>query len=412
MNLFKQYGGLRKEIYILFLGKIVTNMGSMIWPVLTLILNQKLGMNATQVALITIVSGAAVIPATMIGGKLADKYNKKTCIVICDIVSICFFIICGFLPLTLYSIALLIFGSCFQRMEEPMYQALVADMTSTKDRERAYSLSYLGANLGLVASPTIAGLLFVNYLWLSFIISGLAIAVSTVLIFFFMEDITPVKEEAPDTIYQEADEDANVLDILKANKLILVYIVISALYFGAYGQYGYLMSIDISRIHGETGAMIYGSVASLNCIVVVLFTPLFTNWFKRFYLTTKNLMGECLLLIGYVIFLVFLGSIPFYYVAMVLFTFGEILSTLAMGPYMSNRIPASHRGRINGVMNVVQNVIYAGVMYLVGNLYDNMGNVVAWEFIFGILIVTIVASIGLKFWDKKVYSELAEYKTA
>ena len=44
MNIFSQYKGLRKENYILFIGRIVTNLGSMVWPVLTLILNQKMGL--------------------------------------------------------------------------------------------------------------------------------------------------------------------------------------------------------------------------------------------------------------------------------------------------------------------------------------------------------------------------------
>jgi hypothetical protein len=32
MKLLNQYRGLRREIYVLFFGRIVTNLGSMIWP--------------------------------------------------------------------------------------------------------------------------------------------------------------------------------------------------------------------------------------------------------------------------------------------------------------------------------------------------------------------------------------------
>lgn len=49
-GLLSQYRGLRKELYILFIGRIMTNMGSMIWPMFTLILNRKLGLNATVIA--------------------------------------------------------------------------------------------------------------------------------------------------------------------------------------------------------------------------------------------------------------------------------------------------------------------------------------------------------------------------
>ena len=78
MNIFTQYRGLRKENYILFLGRIVTNLGSMIWPVLTMILNQKMGMDATMVAIVTVVSSIILLPAGLLGGKLADKYKKES----------------------------------------------------------------------------------------------------------------------------------------------------------------------------------------------------------------------------------------------------------------------------------------------------------------------------------------------
>ena len=37
MHFFSQYRGLRRENYVLFFGRIVTNMGSMVWPMLTMI---------------------------------------------------------------------------------------------------------------------------------------------------------------------------------------------------------------------------------------------------------------------------------------------------------------------------------------------------------------------------------------
>ena len=33
-SMFGQYGGLRRELYVLFWGKAATNMGAMIWPML------------------------------------------------------------------------------------------------------------------------------------------------------------------------------------------------------------------------------------------------------------------------------------------------------------------------------------------------------------------------------------------
>ena len=77
MHFFSQYRGLRRENYVLFFGRIVTNMGSMVWPMLTMILNQKLGMSAGNIAILTAVFGILMMPATLFGGKLPAP-NEET----------------------------------------------------------------------------------------------------------------------------------------------------------------------------------------------------------------------------------------------------------------------------------------------------------------------------------------------
>ncbi|MBQ7700330.1 MAG: MFS transporter [Clostridia bacterium] len=412
MKLLNQYRGLRREIYILFFGRIVTNLGSMIWPVMTMILNQKLSFSASQISYFFIGSSILMLPANLIGGKLADRFNKKKVIVICDCVSIICYFISAAVPLGIGTIILFIAAGIFQSIEYPSYDALFADLSATKDRERAYSLEYLGGNLGLVLSPTIAGLLFKDYLWLSFIISGVSIAVSTVLIAVLIKDITPVKDEDEEAAYQEKKDGQSIFRVLKENPLILLYIFCSAFYFAAYGQYNFIMPLDMAAVHGESGAVIFGTVSSLNCIAVVLFTPLITKVFAKMRDTGKMLTGRILVFAGYLIFLLLLGFVPGYYAAMLVFTWGEIFSTVAEGPYVTVRIPASHRGRINGIMTVICTAIAGGVDFSVGQLYDRTGSTWTWVLILSVTLVSIIISVILKLRDKRSYPKLYKEKTA
>lgn len=407
MNLLYQYKGLRRENYVLFFGRIVTNLGSMIWPVLTLILTQKMSFSATKAALIIIVAGMILIPAGLLGGKAADKHNKKLIIIYCDLISVALYIASAFLPLSYGTIALIIVAAACQSMEQPAYNALIADITYTEDRERAYSLQYLGSNLGLVASPMIAGFLFQNYLWLSFLISGLAIGLSTILIFFLLKDITPVVEDEEEVgSYQKGKTGESLVHILQHNKVILLYIVMFGIYQAVYQQYAYLMPLDLGRIHGEDGAMIFGSVSSLNCVVVVLFTPIVTKFLEKVIPTFKNLFGYVMLMIGYLIFLLMRGHILFYYVAIVTFTLGEILTTISNGPYLSARIPESHRGRIHGLLSVVQGILQAVFLLLAGVFYDKFGSTVAWGFVLLMLGIAIFGAVVLIGCDRRKYKEL------
>ena len=409
-GLLSQYGGLRREIYILFFGRIVTNMGSMVWPMLTMILSQKLGFSAGRISILFVASTVIMMPVNLLGGKLADKCNKKNFIVVCDTVSIFCYIACGLLPLTFFSVILMLCAAVCQSMEHPSYSALTADLTATADRERAFSLLYLGGNLGLVLSPTIAGMLFKDYLWLSFLISAAAIACSTVLIFFRIRDIRPEKDESAQSVYQTARSGESLWHILRENRILLIYLVITALSWSAYGQYSYLMPLDMGRVHGEDGALLYGTVSSLNCIVVVLFTPLITRLFAKVTEPGKLLIGLGLLSVGYLLFLLLLGHIPVYYVAMLLFTWGEIFMTLVEGPYLSRRIPASHRGRINGLSSVLAAVISSVSDLSAGQLYDRVSPAGAWSLVLGMLAAAIFLTFSLRITDRKTYPALYEAK--
>ena len=403
MKLFSQYRGLRREIYILSFGRMVTNLGSMIWPVMTMILSQKLGFSASEISFFFVGASVLMLPANIIGGKLADRFNKKWVIVICDSVSILSYVICSMIPLGFGTVLLFVVAGLFQSVEYPSYDTLFADLSTTRDRERAYSINYLGGNLGLVLSPTIAGFLFKDYLWLSFLISGIAIALSTILIAVLIRDVTPVQDAGEEAAYQQNQDGVKLSTILRENPMLLLFVLCGALYAGAYGQYSFIMPLDMAAVHGDAGAVIYGTVSSLNCITVVLFTPVITRLFAKMRDTGKMLTGRVLAFAGYLLFLLLLGFIPSYYLAMLIFTWGEIFDVLSSGPYVSSRVPASHRGRINGLMSVAHAALSGGINLAVGQLYDRAGSTSAWILILSVTLASIALTLILKSRDRKAY---------
>ncbi len=407
VGLFSQYKGLRKELYILFIGRIMTNMGAMIWPMFTLILNRKLGLNATVIAACVVIFSLVNLPVSLIGGKLADKLNKKNIIVVCDLVSIASFIYCAIVPVTITSIAIFAVASLFQTIEWPSYDALVADFSTSKDRERAYSLSYLGTNLGLVLSPTLAGFLFENHLNLAFLINGISIALSMILIFFRIRDVHRETDDSPASGY-EADLDSKVsaLSYIGHSRVVLLFIIAAALSNGVYSMYSYLMPLDMGITYAERGSVLFGSMSSTNCIVVVTCTALITRLFRKIRESGKMLIGEGLILAGYLLFLLFIRQPIMCFVAITVFTFGEIFNTLSSSPFLTRRIPASHRGRIIAVMNVVCGLSSSAIQLAVGWIYDKAGSPTAWTTVIGIGIAEILIVAVMAAFDRKDYPGL------
>ncbi len=162
----------------------------------------------------------------------------------------------------------------------------------------------------------------------------------------------------------------------------------------------------MGRIHGDAGALIFGTVTSLNCVIVVLFTPLITAWFRRLHETGKIVAGRLLLIAGYLVFILLLGRIPAYYAAIVLFTWGEIFNTLAEGPYESKRIPSSHRGRLTSVLGVAQGIMLSLFNVAVGKVYDLTGSRGAWTIVMTAAGVSLLLSLLLVRLDRREYPRL------
>ena len=358
MKFIQQYKNLSKEIYILFFGRIVTSMGSLIWPLLTLILKNKLGYSATTIATLTMAMSILQFPMMLLGGKLADTLNRKWIIVICDLVTVTAYIICGILPLSNFSIALFYLAGVFATIEGPSYDALVADLSDSESREKAYSLQYLGMNLGLVLSPTIGGLLFENYLWLAFILTGLATLSSTILILLFIKRLSVEKKNI--SAYEEKRENESVFRILRERKALILYALVCGFGGIVYAQFNYLLPLNMENLYGAKGATLFGMLTSTNALVVIIATPLITTFMSRLMDVRKIFVGESLIVLGLFGYRFVQGAIGLYFILMIIFTIGEVFNTLGHQPYMTRRIPSTHWGRVNSFVNTVSG-FFSGV---------------------------------------------------
>ena len=164
--------------------------------------------------------------------------------------------------------------------------------------------------------------------------------------------------------------------------------------------------MDLIRLHGDTGAVIFGTVTSINCFIVVLFTPFITQILKRSSEPKKTIYGFLLTLVGYVLFILFSGHIPFYYAAMVVLTWGEISYMLAESPYMTRRIPSSHRGRIHGLMEIIRIGFMSLYQLLIGFIYKNHTPTFTWIIVLLTGVAFMLLAVILTKEDKKRYKNL------
>lgn len=390
---------LRREIYILFFGRIVTSMGSLIWPLLTLILKNKLGYDATQIAIITMIMSILQFPMLLLGGKLADTHNRKRIIVVSDMITVICYIIAGCIPLSGFSILLFYIAGMFATIEGPSYDALVADLSDGEDREQAYSLQYLGMNLGVVIAPTLGGFLFKDHLGLAFLITAVSTFSSTMLILFCIRQLSVPKKNI--SAYEEKKEGESVFTILRSRPSLLLYAAATGFGGLLYAQFNYLLPLNMESLYGADGAEIFGFLTSVNGLVVILATPLITSFAVRLMDVRKILLGEVLLAVGLFGYRFSGENIPVYFVLMIVFTIGEVFKTLGEQPYMTRRIPSTHWGRVNSFISTCYGAFSAIGNIILGRILDHSGYDSAWLTVGVIGAASILLYAALAVTDRK-----------
>ena len=414
MKLFSQYKGLKREIYILFIGKLITAMGSFVWPMLTFFLTTKLGMEDYVASFLIASMSLLSLPASILGGKLADKFDRKKIIIIFDMISVVFFIISSILPFGYHTAVLIFVSGLFQTIEGPAYDALIADFSVTNDREKAYSLDYLGYNLGFIVGASISGLLFENYTKVAFLLNGIAIFASTLLILLFVNMANTVVQEetneVANSIYEEpVDEKISLLRILRDRKILIIATLLMIFTWMPENIAGIILPLKLKTAQGEAGAKIYGYLSSFNGLIVILFTPIFTYLLSKVKEMPKISLGAILSSIGLVFYMLTDDTILLF-AGMFFITVGEVINVLGSDPYYSKRIPLSHRGRIGGLLALSHGLFSTLIQYLISLLLLVSSNDYSLIFLVFIIIGVVVSILSLLAYkkDKETFPLLYE----
>jgi len=398
-SVFTQYKGLSSSIYVIFIARVVTNMGAFIWPMLTMILSRKMGYSATMIAMVSISVAVLFIPANIIGGKLADRFNKKKIIIFFDSISVVFFIACGFIEPGILMMVFFIIAGLFAHMEGPAFEALIIEASKPNEREKVFSLSYLGHNLGFMFGAAIGGLLFNNYLNLAFLIDGTTTMISTILIIIFVKviNVHELETHEKNEYEQSEGEQVSTFAVLKKRRSVLIQMIVFTLGAFIYSQWSFALPLYLGELFGEEGPALFGFISSFNGFIVIIFTPVLTALLSRMKELPKIMIGMALYSFSYLI----IKDEPLKYVFYVMifaFTIGEIINTIGASPFISRRVPASHRGRVSSYMSIGYLIGGMGGQLVVGVTIDKLG----YDTAFNILVISGIISIAIIAYNIRV----------
>jgi len=408
-DMLAPYRGLPKEVYVLFFSKMVVAIGAFVYPLLTLLFTKKIGLSEAETGNWVALFGLIYIPASLIGGKICDSFGRKKVLIVCDTLAALAYGACGFLEPSMEMLYLIGVGIFFFGISDPAHSSIVADVTTPENRDGAFSLTYLGFNIGFAVGPLVGGLLFENHLKWFFIGDAITTLVATVLIAVFIkETIHHTEEEVGEDRKMEEREEGSIVSVILQRPQILIFSLIFFGYNFAYSMWGFLMPLHVESIYSGNGAAIFGKLSALNGLVVMLFTPILTKLFIHKKHVRKMIYGGVLYLVGFGL-LGFVGHITSFIASVLIFTLGEIVCAISSMPYINNNTPVSHRGRMNALLPVLFGTGYSLGPLVMGNILGRTSISYTWHMISIILIISTLGMVLLDRLEKtKKYSQRVE----
>lgn len=402
MKIFDQYRGLPKEIYILFLATVVNRLGDFIYPFLTLFLKTKIGLSVDKIGTILVISTVMYIIAMGIGGKLADHFSRKKVYSYCTLISIICMAICGFMKEGYAMVGVLIFSEIFIHMATPPMDAMKIDLVETEKRQSAFSLIYLGINLGVAVGHLVAGALFADYMRLLFFGDALTSLIALGLIVRFVKEkdrnkeIEKQKKEGRNAL--EAAQEGSLFNVLLKRPKLIVFCIICGVLSYVYSQGNFILPLHLEAIYDvKKGSYYLGALMALNGLTVILLTPfMMTLTGKNKALTNVALAG-----LGYGSGFLLFGvweSLVGFTIGMILWTIGEIIYSINANVYIANHAPITHRGRFQSIYTILKTVGRALAPYLAGLYLVGHELVSGWYMAAGISILCVIVIAVLFKW--------------
>jgi MFS family permease len=395
---FNIYSQLPHDVYVLFLARFVNSLGQFVYPFLTLLLTERIGLSTSQAGAFVFFTAISSVPGAIVGGRLADRFGRKRVLVITQIIGGSLLLPGAFLLQSTAVAYLLIAANLFRAAARPASSALVIDRTKPQNRQAAFSLLYLGMNAGWAVGPLLAGFLFEKYARLLFIGDAVTTFLAAALTIIAVRESKPKLEEmerAGEMNPEERPESGGLIRVLLRRPFLILFSFSVMVLNFVYAQSGFTIPLQLVRLFGVKGPVYFGIVMTVNALSVVVFTAPLIAMTRRFP-AVPNLFGVAVLYAVGFGMLFFAHRFSFFIISALIWTIGEIIMATNTTVYLANHTPSSHRGRMNGLLPIFWNSGRALNAPIVGALIENHPISSAWLLAFllaclGGLLLTVLA---------------------
>ncbi len=352
-SLLTDLRALPRAFWILFAGTFINRFGTFVWPFLTIYLTRQ-GHTLVATAWAVSAFGFGAFCGGLLGGWLADHLGRRNTIVLGTFSSAALFMLlyaATSLPAVIVCAAL---AGMANGTYHPAISALLADIVPEPLRVRAYAAIRLAVNAGFAFGVSIGGIL-ANYS-LFWLFAGDAL--TTVLYGFIALAWLPhgLRGLTHRTPWSAA------LARLRSDRAfhaLWIAAFCGALVFSQFGSTYSLhiirraLTLDVLGWHLAPES-VFGLLLGWNGVLIVLAELPLTGVTMRFDARRVMALGHVLTGIGFAMNAVS-NTVFALWIAMTVFTIGEMIGQPTAGAYIARHAPEQMRGRYMGVLGLSWN---------------------------------------------------------
>ncbi|MFC9393727.1 MFS transporter [Streptomyces sp. NPDC057027] len=379
------FKGLPSVVWTIFAGTIVNRLGYLVTPFLVFFLASR-GVTGADTTYVLGALGAGNLIGPAVGGILADRIGRRPTMLIGLIGAAAaqgaLFLAPG--VWTMAAAALLI--SAAGSTVSPAAYALLADAVDSERRQRAYALFGWGVNIGTAVAGVLGGYLAAQGYWLLFAVdAGSMLLYALVVAVRLPEPKRPAQERRPN--------DGIGYGVVLRDRLALLLLPLFGVQLFVYSLTEVALPLAV-RDSGLSPA-VYGAMAAVNAIMVVVLQPFATAWLARLPQLAVQSAGSALIAVG-VALTGLADGIAGYTVSVVIWSLGEVVVAGIAAGIFANLAPAHARGRYQGAYSWTWGTARFGALTLGVTTYTTLGPTTLWWMALAAGLTTAATTLALR----------------
>ncbi len=400
LNVLGQYLSLPRNVYILFVAKTANSLGTLVFSFLTLYLTGKLSISEDIAGIYVTMASLAFAPGSLLGGKLSDLVNRKYIyIVFQGAAGICFFL-CAFFDNSLLVPWLLIFAQLFVAGAQTANSAMVMDETTAENRKQAFSLLFLGTNVGIGVGALLVGFMFKNHIKLLFLGCSIAIFVAIVIVAVFIKESIPLEGEKEAKYEKNPAEDKANLSVIKLilqKPILIAFALVCVVYSFVHSQYSFSLPLQVNAAFDTKGPEIYGTLMTVNSLTIIVMTAFITSLTLKSKTLTNIIRAGGFFAVGFGM-VALADNIWLMIISTIIWSTGEILYNTNSNVYIADNTTEAFRGRLSAIFTIVSSSGFAISPVFMGFFIRWQGINKVWPllFVLSVIAMLLMSLINLK----------------